>query len=163
MVAPNTFGVTAEMVRADFLPHSTTLSATTVPTASAVARSISQSAGYLQSLLDDKNVDTASISDSTCAAYLWCQAFIELRVAVRLIRTMSGQDPELTRAWVDELAALEHCIETQGVAALGPGASASGTSEAMGPTDHISEYSLDVGDTSMASSVEPYLRRDDLL
>ena len=63
MVAPNAFGVTADIVRSDFFPHLASFSATSNPTSSSVARGISQSAGYLQGLLDDKNIDTNAIAD----------------------------------------------------------------------------------------------------
>jgi hypothetical protein len=160
--APNTFGVTAETVRSTYLPHSQPLSTTTVPTLASVTRQILQSAGYLQGLLDDRSVDTNSITDATSAAYLWCQSYIELRVAVRLIRTMSGLDPAVTQAWVDELDTMEKAVDTQGVGALGPGATQNdGGVEALGPFDHISVYGIDTGDETLISDVVPQLRRSD--
>jgi hypothetical protein len=162
-VALATFGVTAEIVRADFVPHLSAFSATTAPSSSAVARAINHGAARLAGLLDDRQVDTSAITDSSSAAYFYCQRYIELWVAVHLLRVMTGTNPETVQAWQTELDAMEKAIDTQGVGALGPGASQSGTSEALGPTDWISEGGITTADTSEWSGVDPVLRRDDQL
>lgn len=158
-----TFAVTAEMVRTSFFPHLLPFSTTTNPTSAAVTREINWAAADLEGRLLAKSVTASAITDATSAAYYWCQYTIALTVAVSLIGVMSGADPELAKRWAETLGKRIEALETQGVTAIGSGATASGGSEALGPTDHISELDLDVGDTALASSVEPYLRRDDLL
>lgn len=158
-----TFGVTAEIVRADFVPHLSAFSTATAPSSSAVARAINHGAARLAGLLDDRQVDTSSITDSSSAAYFYCQRYIELWVAVHLLRVMTGMNPETVQAWQSELDAMEKAIDTQGVGALGPGASQSGTSEALGPTDWISEGNISTASTTEWSGVDPVLRRDDEL
>lgn len=159
----STFAVTSEMVRTSFFPHLLPFSTTTNPTSTAVTREISWAAAHLSAALDAKSITDSSITDATSAAYYWCQYTIALSVAVALIGVMSGADPALAQRWAETLATRFKALETQGAAALGPGVTAGGSSEALGPTDHISELGLDVGDTSLASSVAPVLRRDDLL
>jgi hypothetical protein len=162
-VAVSTFAVTPEMVRNSFFPHVASFSTTTRPNLVTVEREVSWAAADLDARLQAKSVSAASITDTTSAAYFWCQQTIALGVAIALVGVMSGTNPELVKSWTANLEARLTKLETQGVSALGPGASASGGSEALGPTDHISELGLDVGDTLLASSVAPVLRRDDLL
>lgn len=159
----NIFGVTPEMVRADFASHLGTITASSAPSLSSVTRAVNQAGARLAGLLDDKQVDTSEITDSSSAAYLYCQRYVELWVAVHALRNMSGANSELIEAWRKELESVETAIDKQGAAALGPGATQSGTSEALGPTDWISEGNIDVGSTSEWSGVIPNLRRDDAL
>lgn len=159
----STFGVTAEMVRASFFPHLDAFGTATSPTATTVAREINWCAAELNGRLKTKDITPSAIADTASAAYYWCQQTVALMVAVALLRVMSGADPDVAKAWMalrdDRLTKLEQ----QGVAALGDGASTTGSSEALGPTDHISELGLDVGDADDASDVIPALRRGDML
>lgn len=162
-MAVATFGITPETVRADFVPHIGTFTTSSVPSTSSVSRAILQAGARLAGLLDDRQVDTSSITDASSAAYIYCGRYIELWVAAHLLRAMPGANQELTKSWQEELASIEKAIDTQGAGALGPGATQTGTSEALGPADWISEGSLSVDSYDDWSGVEAVLRRDDQL
>ena len=150
------------MVMASFFPHLSSLSGTTAPTLAAATREVNWTAGELSGRLQTKNIDATGITDATSAAYYWCQQTLCLMTAIALLRMVTGADPDVAKAWMHLRDDRLDALEKQGIAALGYGAVASGTSEALGPTDWISELGVDVGDASEASGAIPVLRRDDM-
>jgi hypothetical protein len=158
-----TFAVDADSIRRHYFPHLDSFSASTSPTLATVTERITRAAARLSGQLYMRNVDPTTIVDTTSPAWAWCQETLSLIVAIRLAQVVSGANSEAVKAWQADLTERFHVLSDSGEAALGGGADAFGLSESAGPTDFISELSLDVGDTSLASDVSPVLRRSDLL
>lgn len=157
-----TFDVDREMIREDFFKQNAEFSADSIPSADSVDRFVDQEAAELEAKLLQESITASSITDDESAAFLWCQRTLSLLVAIRVMEAMAQQDTTLLKVWRDRLDARFKALDEKGYLALGGGVSAP-TSQPNGPTHHIDTYGLDVGDTSLASSVAPVLRRDDQL
>lgn len=156
------FGVTVESVRRHHFPNADAWVESSRPSESTVEETIDEEAGRLAGALSKESVSVTG--DSTTAAYVSCRRQLRLMVAIVVSRDMTGVDPALARAWKTEVREWFEGLESEGnggVAFLGDGAVATSTTEPDGPTDHITDLGLDVGDTADASSVEPPFRRDD--
>lgn len=159
----NTFDVTPEMVRDDFLPHDVAgFSADSSPTWETVDRWITQEAARLYGQLLQNEIDATSIDDDETPQWQWCQQTLCLMVVVRLIPVKMGLDPEVVRAWRADLAARLQELNDNGEIALGMDNSGS-AGNPKGPTTYITELGLEVPSAADASSITPRLRRDDEL
>lgn len=159
----NVFGVTYQTVRQDIVPWFDDFSAVSSPTSTALARWIDEEAADLSGKLLAEAIDMAEITDSATAAYLWCRKTLTLMVGARLIPIITSQYPEVAQKLAAELKARLEDLETNGATALGDESLSTSASDPDGPTDHIQELGLDVGDLTLASSVAPVLRKDDEL
>ena len=162
-MALNTFGVTPDRIRRHYFPHIDAFSANSSPTLVTVTERIDSAAARLAGQLLLKNIDPDSGITAGSYAYTWCAETVCIIAAIRLTETMTGQAPAVVESWRKDLEERFELLSKNGETALGGGADAFGTSESAGPTDFISELSLDVGDTSLASDVTPHLRRSDQL
>lgn len=157
------FDVTAALVRADYFPQLNDFTADSNPTAVSVARYINQEGGALGAALRKESQTPSSIdADTTTEAFAWCQRTLELMVAIRCLETMTQQNPELLKEWRAELKARLAALAEDAVGTLG-GGSTNPATQPDGPTTHINNLNLDVGDTSLASDVIPPFRKSDLL
>jgi hypothetical protein len=155
------FGVTADDVRLHFFPQNEEFSANTSPSATTVGDFIDQEAGRLAGALLIKGVTPSSIL-STSPAYYSCAAQLEMMVALRTLSVMSGQNPELARAWKAQVDEWFSRLDKDGYLILGD-ESLEPTDNPDGPTTHITYFDLDTGDADDASDLIPALRRDDVL
>jgi hypothetical protein len=159
----STFEVDPDRVRDDYFPHITAgFTADSPPTEETVTRWVTEAGAELEGRLLQKSINTEDITDADSSEYVWCAQTLTLMVAIRAARVMTGQSPEVVKAWQAELEARWEALSTDGEIALGMDTSGS-DSEPEGPTDFISELGLDVGDTADASDVIPALRRSDEL
>lgn len=157
-----TFGVTADSVRKHHFPFIESWSATTAPTDTTVTEKISENAGLLAGALLKEAIQASSIAAAS-PAYVQCTRILRLMVALELVADMTGQDPKVVERWQAIITAWFERLADIGATALGDESLSTSASDPGGPTDHIDEYGLDVGDTADASSVVPRLRRDDAL
>lgn len=159
----NTFEVDPTRVRDDFFPHVVAdFTPDSSPTWETVDRYITEEAATLGGKLRLASISTDDISDSESSEWVWCSKVLSLMVAVRLVPVMTGLNPDVARLWAEQLASLLADLAENGELALGLDTSGS-DSDPKGPTDHISELSLDTGDDADASDVIPALRRSDML
>ena len=107
-----------------------------------------------------QNIDASTITVAS-SAYAACRQTLRTQVAARLARLMSGIDSDIAKAWDDSVRRWYEGLDESGDTFLGDGAVSTGNSDPDGPTDFISELSLDVGDAADASDVKPVLRRKD--
>ena len=163
MSAPQTFGITYDTVRRHFFPQISAWSPSTNPTQATVTEEVLWKAGDLDGALRTKNIDPTSVVASS-AAYNWCAQTLALMVASKVGAVMAQADPAVLKRWQAELKGRLDNLREIGVSALGDGATASDTDDSPdGPTEHIDEYGLTIGDTSDMSTSEPIFRRDDVL
>lgn len=162
-MAASTFGVTADAVRRHHFPAFDSFSTSSNPTAVTVGEVVSEEAARLAGWLALEEIDASAITDVNSSAYLQCARVLKLMTAAKLVGSMSGLDPELVKAWRAEINEWKKGLDEGGAAFLGDGATATGLSDADGPTTHISEYSLTQDSAELMSTVVPRLRRDDAL
>lgn len=160
-MALSLFGVTANIVRLHYFPQNEAFSADTSPSSDTVDDFIDQEAGRLAGALLIKGITASSII-STSPAYYACASQLEMMVALRTLSVMSGQNPELAKAWKTQIDEWFERLKELGYLILGD-ASLEPARNPDGPTTHITEYALDVGDYAAASTLVPRLRRDDEL
>lgn len=160
-----TFSVVADDVRAGYFPNWSAFSATTKPTSTQVAVFISEEAADLAGHLAVEDVTVSSSNPAASSAALaWCQKTLRLAVAIRVMRASTAQNPEVAKAWQEELDSRYKMLERMGATVMGAGAAEStSTSPVQGPTTHIGQYGLTTADVGLMSTVEPRLRRDDEL
>lgn len=160
-----TFGVTADKVRAHHFPHIPAFDTNSSPSAATVLEKIYEKAAELQGRLLKESVSAAGVEalGATAGPYLWCRETLKLMVAVEVGRDMTGADPALVKAWESRLALRLKRLEADSATELGDDSLTTTPSDPDGPTSHISELGLDVGDTSEASDVVPVFRRKDRL
>ncbi len=158
------FGLTAAILRADYLPQADDFSTSSAPTAASVARLLNQKAAELEGLLLKESIATAGITNAASAAYLWCQETLSLMVMIRVAGLMSGRNQDLIIEWQVRLDERLKRLADDGATALGDASLSTSASDPDGPTSHISELGLDVSDmASTASSAAPVFRKDDVL
>lgn len=163
------FGLTAGSVRAHMFPQLSDWDANSSPTSTIVGEVIEEEAGELAGRLYAENVVASSIVSTLdsnnlhSAAWLWCVRTLRLMVALELLKRMSQQYPELAKAYREELDKRLKDLNERGPTALGDESLNSGTSDADGPTTHLSKYSLTVDEADNMSSAVPLCRKDDEL
>lgn len=158
-----TFGVTAAIIQTDYFSQLGGFSTETNPSAVSIARYIQQKGAELGGKLRAESQVPATIElDSTTEAYLWCQETLCLQVALRIAQDMMQSPPPLAKAWQEQLDARFTALASNAVGTLGDGA-ATPTEEPDGPTTHIDDLSLDMGDAADSSNVIPPFRKSDLL
>jgi hypothetical protein len=159
----NEFDVNVVQLRDDYFPHVTAgFTENSSPTAETVERYITEEAATLGGKLLLASISVDDIVDDESSEWVWCTKVLTLMVAIRTLQVMSGQNPAVAEAWEKRLAGMLADLSENGELALGLDSSGS-DSDPKGPTDHISELGLDIGDTADASDVIPSLRRSDAL
>lgn len=161
-----TFGVDADWVRRHHFPNSDSFSSTTNPTDATVTEKIADAAGELQARLEKESIEASTVFalGATTAPYVRCRKAIAKMVAVEVMPAMTNEDSELATKWQKELDKFWTQLEADAGTALGDDTLSSSASEPDGPTTHIDEYALDIGDPSTdASDVIPPFRKSDEL
>jgi len=162
-VSVNTFDVDAAMIRDDYYPMLGEFASDSQPTEETIERWVLQEAAGLEGKLRREEITASEITDDEDSAFLWCQKTLSLMVALRPGWPQAAAVPQSVRdAWAADLKQRLADLDADGHLALG-GSLPEPSSQPNGPTHHIDTYGLDVGDTSLASSVAPVLRRDDKL
>lgn len=162
------FGVTYTTVRQDQFPQWTgEFSATSNPTSTTVTRWIQEAAAELAGVLRLKasSADAVFALGDTAEPYVWCRQTITLGVAARVAKVIHGSTPEIAKDLQQQFEARLKRLEEKGVEVMGPGITVDdGTDEPQGPTSHVDELDLDVGeDDDNESQLVPVLRRDDMM
>jgi hypothetical protein len=144
-------------------PRLNTFSATTSPTSTVVSTKIDVAASRLAAALVAEEIDPDTINDlgSSDVSYVICADVIRKLTALSL--RIPCDDPSVPEAWQKEVDAFFAMLAENPAAALANADLSSSDSDPDGPTHHIDEYGIDIGDTADASSAEPDLRRDDEL
>ena len=122
---------------------------------------IDAAAAELNGRVRAQGVDPTSL-DATGepAAFAWCQDYVRLASAVRVVESMAGTGA-VPKWWVEQLTAKQAALEKYGYRALGD---ASNQSEsAHGMRTHIKHFTLDTGDAADIADLVPKFRRDDEL
>lgn len=155
------FGITHSDVRAHFFPSRAAFDGSSKPTSTAVGQMIDAAAAELAGRLAAQSV-TASELDSSGEpnAYAWCQDYVRLGAAIRVMEAMAGAGA-VPKFWRDELTAKQTALEKYGSVILGDAPTPSEPSQ--GPRSHIGNHDLDTGDEDLISDVVPRFRRSDAL
>lgn len=158
----NTFDVDPERVRDDFFPHVTAgFTTDSPPTRETVDRWVTEAATTLQGKLLQKSLTSEDITDTESPEWVWCAETVTLIVAIRAARVMTGQSPEVAKAWQEQLdARLKDLQENAGVALGIPSTTGD---QPDGPSTYINALGLVDPDPADASTLTPVIRRDDLL
>lgn len=163
MTALNIFGLTAEAVRAHHFPNADAWVASSRPSSTAVGEAIDEEAGLMAGKLALELVNAAAITTATSSAYLHCRKILRMQVASRVAKDMLGMDPSIAKAWDAAVAQFYKDLDEGGASFLGDGATATGSSDADGPTSHVSVNALETLAADDMSSAAPVLRMDDPL
>jgi hypothetical protein len=157
------FGVTYSAVRAHCFPRLDDFSTTTSPSAATVSSKIEVAASRLAAGLAKEEITTASIAalGSAEPAYIICADIIRKLTALSL--RIPADDPSVPEGWQKEVDAFFTQLDADAGLALANDSLGPSESDPDGPTHHIDEYSLSIGDTTDASSAAPALRKDDAL
>lgn len=158
----STFDVTAASVKAHHLPLLDGFSASSSPSLATVTEMVTEESARLAGALALEAIDASAITAASAAHYQ-CKRILRLMVAVRVIQSMTGGQPELLKAWATEIEAWLAALGEGGATFLGDGATATGDADPDGPTTHINTYGLTKDTSSSMSTVVPRLRRDDEL
>lgn len=163
MTAPSTFGVTYTTIHDEFFGHAPNFSANSVPSSTQVTLIIGKRAAKLDGKLRLKGLDPGQIDDdSASAAYLWCQEVLGLEVAIRCVNAGIALEPDVVKAWREELKGYYADLDERGGAALGSGATLP-DEDPNGPSSHIDNNDLETEDTDDISPVTHKFRVTDQL
>lgn len=162
-MAVELFGVTYTAVRQHCFPRIDDFSATTSPTGTVVATKIDVAAARLAAGLAKEEIEPATIAalGATDVSYIICADIIRKLTALSL--RIPADDPSVLEAWQKEVDAFFKLLDDDPASALANADLGPTDTEPDGPTHHIDEYDLSIGDTADASSAEPALRKDDSL
>lgn len=161
-MALSIFGLTVEKVRAHHFPQADAWTASSRPTEATVTETIDEEAALMAGKLALELVSASSITvDSD--AYKLCRKVLRMQVASVVAKDMLGLNPAIAKAWDSVVAKFYEDLDEGGASFLGSGATASGNSDADGPTSHVSVYALETLDAADMSSAAPPLRMDDSL
>ncbi len=159
-MALNLFGLTVEKVRSHHFPQADAWTASSRPSETAVGETLDEEAALMAGKLALELVDASAITlDSD--AYKLCRKILRMQVASVVAKDMLGLDPAIAKAWDTAVDKFYVDLDEGGASFLGDGATASGTSDADGPTSHASVYGLTLDVAADMSSVVPSLRMDD--
>lgn len=160
-MASSLFGLDAESVRRHHFPNFDAFSAGGRPSLATVSEAIEEEAAHMAGALALELVDASAIAPAS-SAHNTCRRILRMQVAARLARDIPGIDSELARAWDAQVQRWYEQLDEGGVSFLGDGATATGNSDADGPTSHLSVYGLE-GDTAeaMSNPINDKLRMDD--
>lgn len=159
------FGVTAAAISANHFP-SLTFSTASQPTAVTVLEKIKDAAADLAGRLSIEGLSAATLDDDDenptyPNAYRWCARYIRLHAAIGTLQASATADPEVLKAWREELREMRRSLDDYGHVALGDAPAP--TTSGNGPYTHIDRHSLETSDSNDVSSVLPTFRKDDLL
>lgn len=161
-MAITVFGVTGAKVAAHHFPQISAFSTASKPTLATVGEMIDDSGARLGGALRAEGVTPSSITSADYPeAYAWCAETVRLGAALSALMAMTGQSPEVAKAWEKKLEARYEDLNDRGHLALGDAPAP--TEGSNGPRSHISNHSLDTGDASDISDAIPRFRRDDAL
>lgn len=157
------FGVDAGAVRRHHFGQWADFSEVSVPTATTVAEMIDDCAGEFAGHLIKEEIDPNTIVAGT-APYVTCRNVLRKMVAARIMADATNQDSTLLAKWQKELDAFFERLDTDGSIALGDPDLSAASSEPDGPTTHLDEYDIDIGDplTDASDAITPF-RKDDCL
>lgn len=163
-MAIQTFGVTAAKVRAHHFPQISEFSANSNPTSSTVGEMIEEAAAELAGALRREGLSATTLAEDDGSAnpeaYAWCAATIRLGAAARTIQSMTGQDPEVAKAWEKRYRDRLKALDGGGAEVLGDAGLPVQASN--GPRTHITSLGLEVPDDE-PSELGPTFRIDDQL
>lgn len=163
-MAIETFGVTADSLRAHHFPHFAggAFSVTSKPSLATVTEMVSAAAAELAGYLSAEGVSASSLTEAdTPNAYAWCADTVRLGAAARVARTVTNMRPEAAAVWQAAFDARVTMLEDNGYVVLGDAPATS--EEPNGPRSHIGAHDLDTGDEADISDVVPRFRRSDSL
>lgn len=106
-MALNTFGVTPENLRSDFLPSTSPFSAASRPTAADVGRQIDRIAAGVGAVLASVGVSPEAVTEQAHPiAHAWLADLLALGAIVRVARISTlGLNPEAVQEWAKEFEA----------------------------------------------------------
>lgn len=162
-MAANTFGVTPTTVAALHFPMIPGFTAATKPTTTTVTLMVSHSSGDLAGRLYKEGITASAITDTASIAYLRCAEQLNRMVALKVLKAMSQQFPELSKELQREVDAWFVGLGDDGGTWLGDEALDTGATPADGPNTHINTYDLDTIAADDMSSAAPRLKADDQL
>jgi len=160
-VSSSVFGLTADSVRKHHFPHADAWTSSSRPSEATVTEIISEEAAHMAGALALELVDASAITTNS-DAYNACRRILRQQVAAKLARIIPGVDSELAQRWDEAVADWYQKLDEGGASFLGSGATATGTSDADGPTSHVTVFGLtkDTGDR-MSDPTAGKLRMDD--
>lgn len=159
-MAIETFGVSVDSVRRHHFPQFDAFSANTTPSSTTVDEMLDEEGGLLTGRLYLKNVAASSI-EADSPAYAQCSLILRKMVALRVLKVMTGQSPELAVSWAAEIESWFNNLKVYGAGFLGDASLEAGDVPATGPVTHINMLGLTLPDPLDASSLTPFLRKDD--
>jgi hypothetical protein len=159
-MALNLFGLTVDSVRAHHFPQADAWTATSRPSEATVTETIDEEAALMAGKLALELVNAFAITTDS-DAYKLCRKILRMQVAVVVARDMTGADPALATRLETTVTKFYEDLDEGGASFLGSGATASGTSDADGPTSHVSVFNLETLSSDDMSSAAPVLRMDD--
>lgn len=163
--ALQTFGVTVSSIRRHHFANQSDFSSSSNPTDATVAEMIDDCAGELAGRLTELEIDPSSSAITVGSApYVQLRNCLRKMVAVRILTDATNQDPPLLARWEKELEAFWTRLEEKGPSALGNESLSSSASEPEGPTTHLDELGIDVGDpaTDASDAIPPFRKSDEL-
>lgn len=160
-MASSTFGLTVESVRAHHFPNADAFSSQSRPSLVTAGEILTEEAAQMAGALALELIDASAITANS-GAYNSCRKTLRQQAAAKLVRLMTGVDPEIAKTWSEEVADWYAKLDQGGVSFLGDGATASGLADADGPASHLTTYALE-RDTAanMSNPVAGKLRMDD--
>lgn len=155
----STFGVTVASVRAHHFPQWAAFSAESSPDATTAQEMLDEAGADLVGALVRAGVATSDVAAGT-AGYRWAAYTVRLAAALRILRASTQSDAKVEAVWGKALDTRLKLLIDGGSATLGN--EALSPVDPDGPSSHITELSLDVGDESRDTSAAIHvLRRDD--
>lgn len=161
MTAPSIFGVTHDTVRKHHFPQWSAFTTGSNPSADTITEKILECAGELEAKLLQEDITASAITDSTSAAYLWCQKTLKLMAALEILTIATQAVPPISSQWQGWLDKRWENLADNSNLALGGGVAAPAT-QPDGPTHHIAQLLIDVGEPALdASPAIPPFRQSD--
>lgn len=160
-----TFGVTPSAVRAHHFPQLTPFSTASKPTEATVQEKIQDGGAELAGRLSIEGISADTLADGGGTtypnAYRWCARYVRLYAAIGALQAGATADPEVAKAWRDELREMQQHLDTYGSSALGDAPAPS--SDGNGPITFIERHNLDIDSSEDMSSLVPAFHMDDEL
>ena len=157
-----TFDIDAASVQEFHFPQSPAFSDVSAPTEERVNEIIEEEAATLTGALLVQDIIAANISE-TSPAYAICARQVRQMAALRCLKVMVGQNPELAKAWADEIDAWFKNFEKFGALFLGDKSLAPTSAPTRGPLNHVTANSLTRDTADDMSSAVALFRRSDVL
>lgn len=162
-MALQTFGVTYATLRQHKFPQIGEFTANSNPPQARVTEAIQAASARLGAALIREGVTPSVIDNVTDYpnAYHWCAETIRLLAAVAVYPAMTQQDPEVLKAWREEVKERLKELDEYGYQTLVDAPAPSTPSN--GPLTHINVNDLEISDSDDMSDAVPTFRKSDLL